>query len=246
MQKENRLGKLLYPSIYKEGKGEVEPLPEGGAKLFFFLLGTYFFKLIALNLLTLLLSLPIVTIPASLTALSRALMKLTLSGYCSVYQEYFSEWKSALLRYLPFALVTAAPAVGGVLLIYSRVSALSGILGFALLAICALMFLFVYLLWCYAFPLFALIDLPVWQNVRNAMFFAATQRKSNLALLLPLAIVALCLLLLPWTAPAFLLLLVSVPALMICCIVKPPIYKNVIAPYQETAEESASNNQLGE
>lgn len=246
MQNENRLGKLLYPGIYKEGKGEVEPLPAGGAKLFFFLLGTYFFKLIGLNLLTILLSLPVVTIPASLTALSRVMMKLTLSGYCSIYQEFFSEWKSAILRYLPFSLITALPSVGGVLLMYSRVSTLSGIGGFAMLAICALVFLFVYLLWCYAFPLFSLIDLPVWQNVRNAMFFVATQRKSNFALLLPIVIEALCLLLLPWTVPAFLLLLLSVPALWICCIVKPPIYANVIAPYQEAADASASNNQLGE
>ena len=232
MEKENRLGKFLYPGIYKEGKGEAVPLPEKGAKLFFFLLDTYFFKLIAMNLLTVLLSIPIFTIPAGITALSRVLMKLTLQGYCSVYQEYFSEWKSALVRYLPFSLISAAPAVGGIVLMYSHITELTGLGGFALLAICAIVFLFVYLLWCYAFPLFSMIDLSVWQCARNAMYFVATQRKANFALLLPIVIEAIFIVFLPWTAPAFLLFLVSIPALIICCIVKPPIYENVIEPYK--------------
>ncbi len=246
MERKNQLNTFLHPGIYKEGKGDVSPLPEKGPKLFFFLLGTYFFKLIALNLLTILLCIPIITIPASLSALSRVLMKLTLQGYCSVYQEYFAEWKSAALRYLPFFLVSAAPAAGGIWLIGSRIETLSGIGGFALVAVCALAFLTVYLLWCYAFPLFSLIDLPVGQNVKNAFFFVVTRRKENFALLLPIVIEALFLAFLPWTFPAFLLFLVSIPALIVCCIVKPPIDEYVIKPYQEQADASASKNQQGE
>lgn len=242
----HRLGRLLFPGIYNEGTGENKPLPEGGAKLFFYLLGTYFFKLIALNLLTLVLCLPVITIPASLSALSRVMMKLAMQGYCSVYEEYFGEWKSALLRYLPFFFLSALPAAAGIVLVYTRFASLSGLGGFAIIAICALVFFFVYLLWCYAFPLFSMIDLPVWQNVRNAMFFVATQRKANLKLLLPILLVCVCLVFLPWTVPFFALVLLSFSSLMICCIVKPPIDEHVIRPYQEKAEESASNNQQGE
>ena len=237
----SRLSKFLHADIYREGKGDADPLPEKGPKLFFFLLGTYFGKLVALNLLTLLLCVPVVTIPASLCALSRVLMKLATQGYCSVYAEYFEEWKSAIVRYLPFALLTAAPAVGGVALIYSRIAALSGLGGYVLLAVCAVVFLFVYLLWCYAFPLFSLIDLPVMQNVRNACYFVFTRRKENLKLLLPLLIEALFLVFLPYTLPAFPLVLVSIPALIICCIVKPPISEYVIRPYLENADANASD-----
>ena len=116
-------------------------------------------------------------------------------------------------------------------------------LALMLLAVCALIFLFVYLLWCYAFPLFAMIDLPVWQNVRNALFFAATQRKANLVLLLPLAIAGLCITFLPWSAPLAVLFSLSMLSLMICCIVKPPIDEYVIQPYLKQAEPSADISQ---
>lgn len=238
----NRLGKFLYPGIYNEGTGEIPPMPEKGAKLFFFLWGTYFLKLIALNFVTLLLCIPIVTIPASLTALSRVLMKLTLQGYCSVYQEYFDEWKSALLRYLPFFLISAAPAAGGIAFVYSRIATLSGIGGFALVSLCAIAFLVVYLLWCYAFPLFAMIDLPVLQNVKNAFFFVFTQRKANFLLLLPIIAVGLCIAFLPWTLPLFFVFLFSIPALIICCIVKPLMMQYIIQPYQEKSEGASAQS----
>ena len=224
-----RLSKLLFRSYYQAGAGEDLELPKGGSKLFFYLVFTYPWKLILLNLLTLLLCVPIVTIPATLSALSRVSMKLAMQGYCNVFAEYWEEWKAAWVRYLPFFFLSAIPAIAGIVVVWSRIGSIASAADFLLVAVCALVFFIVYVLWCYAFPLFAIIDLPPKQNIRNAFFFLASQPRINAILIaLPLGITAILLLFWPWTAIWFALCHFSLMSLLICCIVKPAICEHAI------------------
>lgn len=232
IQKKNRIGRILYPGVYTEGSGKVKTPPPMGLKLFFYLVGTYFFKLIALNFLTLLFCLPVLTIPASLTALSRVTMKLARQGYCLIYEEYFSELKTALFRYLPFFLISGLPAAAGVCLVYMKSTELSsGLWGMLLIGLSAIVFIFVYLLWCYAFPLFATVDLPVNKNIRNALYFIAACPGNSVRLVLSLAIILFFVLLLPYSLPVFVLFLPTFTVLYSCCVIKPSIEKHVIEPF---------------
>lgn len=231
----NPFKSLFGYAYYKEGKGEEAPLPERGVALFFFIVATYPWKLIQLSLLTCLLCLPICTIPAAMSAMFRVLMKLSLQGYCLFFTEYFQEFRLSLFRLLPFGLLTGALAFGSVYFTYtSIVAGVEGGFGYALIALSALVFLLVYLLWCYAYPLFSIIDLSVGVNIKNAVQFVLTQPRTDLLLVaVPLGVLLLCVALLPWTLPLFPLLLFSFVGLMVCCMIKPLIVEHVIRPHAQ-------------
>lgn len=224
-----RLSNFLFHSYYHAGTGEDLELPESSVKLFFFLVVTYPWKLILLNLITILLCIPVITIPAALSALSRVSMKLAMQGYCNVFAEYWQEWKSALFRYIPFSLISAIPALAGIFVVWSRIGNVSSAWDFLQIALCALVFFIVYVLWCYAFPLFAIIDLPVRQNIKNAFFFLASQPRTNAILIaVPMGLTLVLLLFWPWTAILFALCYFSLLSLMICCIIKPVFCEHAI------------------
>lgn len=227
----------LWRDYYKDGHGTEKRLPEKGIPLFFFLLGTYFWQLIKLNLLTIVLCLPVFTIPAAICGLSRAIMKLSLDGYGLVFSEYWSEFKASLFRYIPFSLLTAILAGGSIYAVGSLIGTAESIISYFLISLCAIVFLLVYLLWCYAFSLFAIIDLPMMRNIQNAISFVVTERKRGaLLVLLPLNFIVLIIVLLPWSLFAVLLFAFSFTALMICCIIKPVVNEKIIQPYQNQTD----------
>ena len=235
-----RLSNFLFHSYYHAGKGEDLELPKSSGKLFLFLVVTYPWKLILLNLLTILLCIPIVTIPAALSALSRVSMKLAMQGYCDVFAEYWQEWKAALIRYIPFFLISALPAVAGVIAVWENIESIASVGDFLLVAVCALAFFLVYVLWCYAFPLFAVIDLPTKQNIKNAFFFLVSQPRINAILIaLPLGLTALLLLFWPGPAIIFALCYFSLFSLLVCCIVKPVICEYAVKKETTTNETTA-------
>ena len=106
----DNLGNLAKKRWEKEGNDS--PVPQRGAKRYFFLLGTHFWKLVAGNLLFLVFSIPVVTMPASLAALNRVCVKLVRDGNCLLWQEFWAEWKqgfvSSLLLGLPYGIGIAA------------------------------------------------------------------------------------------------------------------------------------------
>lgn len=236
MDNRSVLKNTLWREYYTDGPGTVKRLPEKGMPLFFFLLGTYFWQLIKLNLLTIVLCLPVFTIPAAICGLSRAIMKLSMDGYGLVFSEYWSEFKASLFRYIPFSLITAILAGGSIYAVALLIGVAESIAGYFLISLCAIVFLLIYLLWCYAFTLFAIIDLPMMCNIQNAILLAVTERKRNVLLvLLPLNFVVLLIVLSPWSLFAVLLFAFSFTALMICCIIKPVINEKIIQPYLNKA-----------
>ena len=88
-------------------KDITEPPPSKGAARFFFLMATHFPKMLTLNLLFLLFCLPIVTIPAALSGMSRVCMLLMREGVCFVWTDFFSEFKASFLKSIPIFLFNA-------------------------------------------------------------------------------------------------------------------------------------------
>ena len=87
----------------KEGAGI--PAPSGGFERYFYILHTHFFKLVGLNILTLLFSLPVLTAPAALCAADRVYVLLIKDGNCFLWQDFIKEFREELFRLiLPGAL----------------------------------------------------------------------------------------------------------------------------------------------
>lgn len=91
----------------REGAGI--PAPSSGFRRYFYILYTHFFKLVALNFLTLLFSLPVVTAPAALCAADRVYLLLLKEGNCFLWQDYIKEFREEgfrlILPGLLFALI---------------------------------------------------------------------------------------------------------------------------------------------
>lgn len=87
----------------KEGTGR--PLPAGGRARYFALLFSQLWKLVGANLLFVLFSLPVVTLPAALCGLNRACLTVYRRGSAYIWQEFFDEFKKSVFRHLPTALL---------------------------------------------------------------------------------------------------------------------------------------------
>lgn len=211
------------------------PLHKYGYKLYLGTIFSYGWTLFGLNILTILLCAPIITAPAAICALNRVLMKITLDGKCQIMREYFSEFKSSLLKVLPFFSIGTALFVGVGLLIYNLLFISNlGILGYSVLALCVIACIFIYLVFTYAVILFAMVDLPIGTNIKNALLLTLSQPKRDIyIIIMPLAITVLSALFLPKTIAVFVLLIPAFTTLMSCCIVKPVLEDNILLTDEE-------------
>ena len=83
----------------KEGAGL--PAPETGWARVGVMALTHFWKLVAANLLFVVFSLPVITLPAALTALNRVCVIIYKDGNIFLWYEFWREFKRSLLRQLP-------------------------------------------------------------------------------------------------------------------------------------------------
>ena len=109
----------IFKSLFyqhKGGKGVSGPPPKKGIKRYLFISYTYFWKLCRLNLLFILFCLPIVTIPPSLAAMSRVLLKMAREGNTFIFSDFFAEFKSSFFKswiaFIPWLFVIAVTVVG--------------------------------------------------------------------------------------------------------------------------------------
>lgn len=88
------------------------PVPKEGFGRYIRLLGMHFWKLVWISAMLLVLSIPVVTIPAALCAANRVCIKLIREGNVFPWHEFWKEFKAelfrALLPGLLFAVIIAA------------------------------------------------------------------------------------------------------------------------------------------
>lgn len=95
----------------REGAGR--PLPRRGPLRLLMISGTHFWKLIGANLLFVLFSLPVITLPAALCALNRVCLLIYREGNCFLWMDFFREFRRSFWRsLLPGALFGALDFVG--------------------------------------------------------------------------------------------------------------------------------------
>lgn len=200
----------------KEGPGVTSPPPQEGVKRFFFLISSHFFKLIGLNFLFIVFCLPIVTIPASLSALSYVCLRFATVGQSDVFQDFWKEFRLDFFRRMIPGLLLLLLPVGIALLCNFLITPLLGA------GIGIILFACLFIVQCYLYPLWASIDIPVRKNIKNAfILFVSNPRTDLLFWLVPGVFIILTWLFLPYTLPVLLLFLFSFVSLATCLIAFP-------------------------
>lgn len=217
----------------REGPGT--PAPQGGAALYFYLLKTYFWQLLWLSWMFLLSCIPVVTIPAALTAVSRVCLKLVREGTVLFWLEYKTEFRRSFGKSLPFGLVCAAALFGSYYLLSLGVTngeSLYGLLfsgaGLCLLVLAAA--------WgSYAFVLLAAQELPVGTLAKNAWYLMLLGGRYTAAVLAVWAVGGgLLLLFFPFSLALLALGLPAVLAYTVCWFVHIPLNDHIFRPYART------------
>ena len=204
-----------------------------------------FWNLIKLNLLFLLSCIPIVTIPAAVTAMSRITATMVRDENFFLWSDYWKAFKRDFLRSLlvGFAIVALiAVFTISVIFYYNLAGAMDKL--FLLLAAFSICLVIITLVAaCYFFPMLALVDLPVKALVVNSlvMVFGCFKR-SLLALISFVIFVGLGVALWPTSIIYLVFLMFSLSSLMICFAVYPAIEDKVmVARTEETVEAAAPN-----
>lgn len=104
---DSMLGRQFAP-----GPGVTGPEPKKGLARFKLIIHNHFSKLVYLNLLTLLFSLPVVTIPAALSAAGAVSAKLVFYGNCFLFDDFFAAFKREFLSRTVFGFLMLLPLAG--------------------------------------------------------------------------------------------------------------------------------------
>ena len=171
---------FLKPNFENEGKGVSKDTPEKtGFALFVDTLIREFWNLIKLNLLFLLFSIPIITIPASFAALTNVSMKIARQQHIFVFydfkESFKKNWKQSSL-------------LGIIFLLYVP------------LFICIFINLLLAFSFIYSFPLLTTVKLSLKDIFKNSFLLSIISLKNTLiAIALAIIIFSISIFLLPFT-----------------------------------------------
>ena len=214
-------------------EGDDRPVPQSGIARYGFLLATHFWKLVAGNLLFVVFSLPIITLPAALTALNRVCVKLVREGNCLLWPEFRDEFcaslGSGLLLGLPYGLLL----VGSYYLLSLGLSNASSVFGmlFFMLGFCALLVCAVFGSW--AFVLKSMLSLPNRDIQKNARVLAMLEIRRTLAVLGTEALTGfVTFALFPYSLALLILLVPALSQFTIVSLMNGRIQERVIAPFE--------------
>ncbi len=232
-----RRGPLFHKQVDK-------PVPQSGAKRYFFLLGTHFWKFVLLNLLFVVFSLPIVTIPASICAVNRVCIKLIDNGNAFVWSDFWEEWKqSAVKAFFPGVLM-AVCLFFGYYCISLGISNGGSIFAMVFYAFGLFAAFFALSFGSWTFVLIAMLPLPTPALLKNARALLVMEWKRSLAMIgihLAAGFFVLCFFPISLLPCAFLLF--SFILYSISFLVYAPVQEHIVKPYtkgRSTADDDKS------
>ena len=226
----------------REGAGR--PAPASGWSRVGAMGLTHFWKLIQANLLFVLFSLPVVTLPAALTALNRVCVLIYKDGNVFLWYEFWREWKRSLLRSLLPGLFFGLLLYGGYFFLSLGNGNFGSFLGILFWCLGLLMVAAAVIWGSYFFVLISVLELNNRDALKNALILWLARPGSALlclgiALLLFLADLAL----LPMITP-FLIALIGVVLAQypICYLVYDAAEDMILIPYAEQQRREAQNH----
>lgn len=191
----------------RPGPGIPENAPrKKGLFLFFDILLRELFELMKLNLLFLLFCIPIVTIPAAITAMTGVTLKMVRDENHFLWQDFLgtfkAEFKEATLGGWVLIILLGLSGVG--IYVYARMIPTQSLFIVPLVLTLILSFILLFSSF-YFFPMLALVKLPFGQKVKNSVLLGCVCFGPNLAAALIFLAVAAC---------VYLFFLVTVPLLL--------------------------------
>ena len=202
--------------------------PEKGIALFLHMLWTNGLQLFGLNMLTILLCIPVVTVPAALCAMNRVCGILIRRGYVFLAETYFKEFRQSFVRAMMLGILYAGFFLSGFISICygiafegEKLAVFSKIFGFAEIGI-------TFLLSGWSFILLSLQDLPLGQLLRNTIAMIFLEAGCSLKILLVTAVCAAAAWFLFPYSVFFLLLFPCVTQFTLCWITRDPIQKQIM------------------
>ena len=174
----------------KPGKGVDENAPpKTGLALFFDVLFRNFFDFMKLSLLFTLFCIPVITIPAALTAMSKIAFLMSRDQHYFLWMDFRDTFKkefvsSTLIGWLYFA----ALALSGASTYTSAIQAENNNFLYVPLLIGSVSFILLVMTGFYIFPLLAAIDLTPSQAAKNAFLLAILYQPYNFVTLIIFAV----------------------------------------------------------
>lgn len=213
----------------KTGERVSAPAPAGGAARFFYLAYTHFAKLVGVNLLFLLFSIPIVTIPAALSGMNRVCILLVREGTASVWSDFIGEFKCSFLKSLPLGLLCAFLLADAVLCLFLSMTASYSSLMPVLLLAAAVLAIAAILMGSMVFVLMPLVALRNGDILRDALYLVMKEPKTDLLLIIVVGgWLTAAVLLLPFSIPVVAMFGLSLVSLATCTILYGPVNKHIL------------------
>lgn len=211
-----------------------------------------FFELLKLNLLFLLTCIPVVTIPASLTAMSRITVTMAQDRNHFLLSDYWQAFKRDFGKSLlgGLALLGMLIVFGISTWFYYRLMLQNRF--FVILAgASACLLLSALMMGLYFFPMLASVELPLGQILKNSCILTFVNMKRSLpALLLWCLLMGLGIGLLPYSAPYALLIMCSLTSLVVSFLLYPAIEDRVLEqepePSHHDSYEELQSARLGD
>lgn len=227
----------LFYRYDREGAGR--PLPREGFLRLLLISGTHFWKLVGANLLFVVFSLPVVTLPAALCALNRICILIYRKGNCFLWMDFWEEFRRSFLRSLLSAVLfggltfagyffMSLGAANGIYPVWCMIFWSVGILASAV-GIC----------WgAYFFALIPLLDQKTPGILKNAFFLCMVRpSRALLALAVVLGMSFIAAVLMPIFIAALLLLWFAVVQSLVCYLVNGVAEEYILRPYAEQNED---------
>lgn len=210
------------------------PAPQEGSRRFFYLLWTYIWKLVWLNVVFLIFCVPVITIPAAISAMDRALIVLVRDGNVLLWEEFRDEFRRDFRASLPLGLIFGALLFLSYYLLSLALGNLTNMLGPVAFALGLLVLFFALGRGSYAFLLRAMFDLTTGEILKNANAMAAVRGGRGLAaVLLDLCGLFLVYAFFPYSLIAVALIGVSLHHFLLCYLLNAPIQERIIGPWEE-------------
>ena len=145
-----------------------DEMPDKSLAKFFYKLGVFFPKIFALNLLMLLFSLGIVTVPAVVTAANRVLLNILREKDFSVWGDFWAEFKVSFQKMLLLGLFFSVFYAVGILTLEMIPGNFEGTAKVIAVAFPSFVLLFTWIVSSYTFALQAFMELSNSQLIKNA------------------------------------------------------------------------------
>ena len=211
---------------YQGNNDKEKETPKGGVKRVGYVLWNYAGRLVGANVLFLLCCIPIVTIPAALSALNRYLSAIYRVGYGFSLEDYWKEFKSDILKNLPAGVLTGALGFYSCYLLSLAGNFGKGTTHDVLIGCGIGVMIFAILIGGYYFVMSAMLDLGVGVLLKNTFLIMELEWKLSMALA-------------PYSLFLLLTIGVSFPQMVIYACVDRAVERRVLQPFEKLQSRRA-------